>query len=190
MEEIVPTLLFFFLIIGLTYFVASIVFPLLKSANYIQPSWQLLKVANTYNFRQSLYATEIYVEVTSPNCRWSQQYPVWYFTPDYPGNLVKIEPDLSAIFQKTTAEPVGAYISTGVLYGVNYITLTFTDITNLKPGYIYGSPVTIETVSMAETTLTPQNGDSCTVEVKYNGGVIYRGSAAFVEIYVRTAVVK
>ncbi|MCU7786717.1 hypothetical protein ODS41_02070 [Pyrobaculum sp. 3827-6] len=195
--DIVPTILLFFLVVALVATVSTFLFPLLDSAKALDVGWQLLKVSNIYNFREALYVKKLGFKISwSSNCAadslgaTSYDASAWYLAPHPMESLTEVKPDLTAVFKEGEVPPYGSHISTETLYGVKYIAITFTNITNIADEKIYGSPLALETIDTKEITIIPKESTSCTVTISAAGREVYSGSATFIKLYIRQALAR
>ncbi len=191
--DVIPAVIFFSLLVAVTFLVFSFIAPLLSSAERTEPAWQMVETGNVINFRQAAYFASVQVEVVTDCSSEIRRFRVWYVLPSPPGELRSIRGDtLSASFEGGQAEPVGSWAAAVQLYKVRYVTATFTNITNAAE-VVYGGPLKIEIIDVREITITPPPGSrACSFCIRVAGTqqCIYSNSGVFIKIYNRTAVVR
>ncbi len=191
--DVIPSVIFFSLLVAVTFLVFSFIAPLLSSAERTEPAWQMIETGNVINFRQVAYFASVQVE-TVTNCTSEiRRFRVWYVLPSPPGELKGIRGGtLSAAFEGGQAGPIGSWVAAVQLYKVRYVTATFTDITNVAE-VVYGRPLKIEIIDVREITITPPAGSrACSFCIRVAGTqqCIYSDGGVFIKIYDRTAVVR
>ncbi len=191
--DVIPAVIFFSLLVAVTFLVFSFVAPLLSSAERTEPAWQMVETGNVINFRQAAYFASVQVEAVTNCSSEIRRFRIWYVLPSPPGELRSIRGDtLSAAFEGGLVEPVGSWATAVQLYKVRYVTATFTYITNVAE-VVYGGPLKIEVTDVREITITPPAGSrACSFCIRVAGTqqCIYSNSGVFIKMYNRTAVVR
>ncbi|NAZ32919.1 MAG: hypothetical protein GU356_01270 [Pyrobaculum sp.] len=191
--DVIPAVVFFFLLIAASLLVFSYISPLLASAERTEPAWQMVETGNVINFRQAAYFASVRVEAVTNCSSEIRRFRVWYVLPSPPGELRGFRGGtLSAAFEGGQAEPVGSWAAAVQLYKVRYVTATFTNITNVAE-VVYGGPLKIEVIDVREITIPPPAGfRACSFCIRITGTqqCIYSDGGVFIKIYNRTAVVR
>jgi len=191
--DVIPAVIFFSLLVAVTFLVFSFVAPLLSSAERTEPAWQMVETGNVINFRQAAYFASVRVEAVTNCSDKIYRFRIWYVLPSPPGELRGFRGGtLSAAFGESQVEPVGSWAAAVQLYKVRYVTATFTNITNVAE-VIYGGPLKIEVIDVREITIPPPAGfRACSFCIRITGTqqCIYSNSGVFIKIYNRTAVVR
>jgi hypothetical protein len=191
--DVIPAIIFFSLLVAVTFLVFSFVAPLLSSAERTEPAWQMVETGNVINFRQAAYFASVQVEAVTNCSSEIRRFRVWYVLPSPPGELRGIRGGtLSAAFEGGQAEPVGSWAAAVQLYKVRYVTATFTNVINATE-VIYGGPLKVEVIDVREITIPPPSGSrACSFCIRVAGTqqCIYSDGGVFIKIYDRTAVVR
>jgi hypothetical protein len=191
--DAIPAIIFFSLLVAVTFLVFSFVAPLLSSAERTEPAWQMVEAGNVINFRQVAYFASVQVEAVTNCSNEIYRFRVWYVLPSPPGELRGIRGGtLSAAFEGGQAEPIGSWVAAVQLYKVRFVTATFTNITSVAE-VVYGGPLKIEVIDVREITIPPPPGSrACSFRICVAGTqqCIYSNSGVFIKIYDRTAVVR
>jgi len=192
--DVIPAVVFFSLLIAASLLVFSYISPLLASAERMEPAWQMIETGNVINFRRAAYFASVAVDATT-NCTDAvYRFKLWYVLPSQPGALRGIlGGGLTAVFEGGYSEPLGSWVATAQLYGVRYVTATFTNITNVVGGVVYGGPIRIVVTDVREITITPPlGGRVCSFCISLEGSrqCIYSGDGVYIKIYNGTAVVR
>jgi len=191
--DVIPAVVFFFLLIAASLLVFSYISPLLASAERTEPAWQMVETGNVINFRQAAYFASVRVEAVTNCSNKIYRFRIWYVLPSPPSELRGIRGDtLSAAFGESQVEPVGSWAAAVQHYKVRYVTATFTNITNVAE-VVYGGPLKIEVIDVREITIPPPAGSrACSFCIRITGTqqCIYSNSGVFIKIYNRTAVVR
>jgi len=191
--DVILAVIFFSLLVAVTFLVFSFVVPLLSSAERTEPAWQMVETGNVINFRQAAYFASVRVEAVTNCTSEIRRFRVWYVLPSPPGELRGfLRSTLTAAFEGGQAEPVGSWAAVVQLYKVRYVTATFTNITNVAE-VVYGGPLKIEVTDVKEITIPPPPGSRvCTfcIRIADTQHCIYSDRGVFIKIYNRTAVVR